>query len=114
MCFVDNYKGAAQPQHIGQRTGRGAFGTDAFSQQLVALGRRQIVEMVHQRAAALVHLAGFLVLHLKRLPGGDDDGGRGVQRGAGDALGLVQIQHRDWPCLAQCRVVRVQAVAQAA
>ena len=39
-------------------------------------------------------------------------GGRGVQRAAGHPLGLVQIQHRDRPRLAQCQVVGVAAVFQ--
>jgi hypothetical protein len=70
--------------------------------------------VVHQRAARLIHLAAFLVFHLKRLPGGDDDGGRGVERGAGEALGLVEIDHRHRPGLAQRHVVRMPPVAQRA
>jgi hypothetical protein len=86
----------------------------AFAQQLIALRGRQVVEVVHQRAAALVHLAALFVFHLKRLPRGDDDRGRGVQRGAGHALGLVQIHHRESARLRAARVVGMQAVAQGA
>lgn len=112
--LVDHDERPAQPQHVGQRARRAALGTLTFAQQAVALRWRQVLEVVHQRAAAVVDLARLFVLHLERLPCRDDDGGRCVERGARDALRLVQIQHRDRPGLAQRRVVRVRAIAQRA
>ena len=67
---------------------------------------------MHQRTAGLIHLAALFVFHLKRLPSGDNDRGRRVQHGAGDALGFFQIQHRDRARLAQCGVIRVAAILQ--
>lgn len=77
----------------------------ALGQQFVALRERQMVEVVHQRAAGLVNLAAFFFFDLERLPGGDDEDGRGVQGRSCDALGFLQIQHGDRSRLAQGDVV---------
>ena len=67
---------------------------------------------MHQRAARLVNLAAFFFLHLERLPRGDDDRGRGIQRRAGHALGCLKIEHGDGARFAQRGVIRVVAVLQ--
>ena len=110
--FVHDHEGPAQPQHVGERVGGGSIRALVVPEQLGALGRREVLEVVHQRAAGLVDLAAFLVFHLKRLASGDNDRGRGIQRGAGDALGLFQVQHRDRAGLAQGSVVGMLPVLE--
>ena len=112
--LVDNHERPPQLQHIGQRAGHGLLRTLALGQQLGALGRRQMVEVVHQRAAGLIDLAALLVLYLKRLPGRNDDHGRGIQRQSRQASRSVEIQHRYRARLAQGQIVGMAEVPQCA
>ena len=110
--LIHHHERAAQTQHVGQRIRGRALAALTIGQQFITLAGGEIVKVMHQRTAGLVHLAALFFFHLKRLPRGDDDRGRGIQRGAGDALGFLQIQHRDRARLAQRGVIRVAAILQ--